>query len=1239
MRRFIVGVCLALAGCGDDILAPPPPDAPMVDAAADRIAIDSPAIDAPAIDAPDVDAMADAMADAAPDAYVPRCGDGVWDPAAGELCDTGILGGAGVCPTSCDDGDPCTTDTLVGANTCQAHCTFTPITAIGPADGCCPSGANSGTDPDCPATCGNGVVDTGELCDTGITSGTGACPTSCTPTSVCFDATLISGGTCQAHCSQMPVPNRSCSDGNACNGAEVCDTQGVCRPGTPPNCDDGNVCTTDSCNNASGCVHAPAPSTTLCRPSAGPCDVAENCDGLTTACPADQLAPATMVCRPAAGVCDIAEMCSGFSAACPADQLEPSSFVCRPSAGTCDVAEHCTGSAVNCPADGFAPATMVCRPSAGACDVAENCTGSSASCPADGFAPSTTVCRPSAGACDIAENCSGTAAACPADAFQPSTTVCRPSAGVCDVAENCTGTAAACPADAFQPSTLVCRPSAGVCDVAENCTGTAAACPADGFAAAGTSCGASTCLTGQVCSGSSASCPAGNPRTISAANSVSFGTTHCLTLTTGALAGIEVDLKDQASAAITGATLTLAVSAPSLTFGNGTFVENNTGAMVEGTGASQGRYYLTLRAPTSGTGATITVTASATWSACGQNTPVQVAMLTVNVAAPNGFNTAASGGGVAGCPAVNNLRVRVVQQESASTQIAANVLVGGSANAAAFYATMADYVNGNPRSAPNFVTNAASGSVEFHDFDPAGPLTAPPVITAIDNAGARAYLTTYEIDASDQVLPLTLLTAAPATYNYTEQTTGTVTGAAVTGSCSDVQLGIGAGDLPLDFFGTFDTTQVFGRNQCVPAVNTSPPAMPGNFWVPQQNAGAFCLGRLGEGQWLMSLSGTGRVMSMPFGTVPLATAQSLNYAAILEQFTFTNLAYHTGIGGAAANVNTNFGDTFPSSLTVNGVVRPPSGGTTPDMMAMTAGDLTGASPAGMGNLFFMAEKAVAYSQAAPTSLVVPFGTINGGPAAPSAFASVVALYLQDTARNPQPTADKINGTSARYFRSSPFAFGGGNATVALDGLLDIPSATANKNDLAFQWTNTTQGAFAPQYGSHELQIVTTSYPPQLSCETNRQALVTLRKTEWIVIKGFGTADPACAGSECFTLPTLPSGWPRAGDAALKLSGFDTRVGSGRTCTSVADCAAGESCTQVTVTPAASLCMTGNATQTMSWHMTLDRRQGSAFSPTNFAFGVRQAQVTHVATNRIPLPQCKTNADCTSGTCQASGACR
>src|SRR5439155_26089412 len=37
----------------------------------------------------------------------------------------------------------------------------------------------------------------------------------------------------------------SCSDGNVCNGAEVCQA-GSCQPGTALNCGDGNACTTDT---------------------------------------------------------------------------------------------------------------------------------------------------------------------------------------------------------------------------------------------------------------------------------------------------------------------------------------------------------------------------------------------------------------------------------------------------------------------------------------------------------------------------------------------------------------------------------------------------------------------------------------------------------------------------------------------------------------------------------------------------------------------------------------------------------------------------------------------------------------------------------------------------------------------------------------------------------------------------------------------------------------------------------
>jgi hypothetical protein len=64
-------------------------------------------------------------------------------------------------------------------------------------------------------------------------------------------------------------------------------------------------------------------------------------------------------------------------AVCERDAFAPTSTVCRPAAGACDVAENCTGVDAECPPDRFASAGEVCRASTSveACDPAERCTG------------------------------------------------------------------------------------------------------------------------------------------------------------------------------------------------------------------------------------------------------------------------------------------------------------------------------------------------------------------------------------------------------------------------------------------------------------------------------------------------------------------------------------------------------------------------------------------------------------------------------------------------------------------------------------------------------------------------------------------------------------------------------------------------------------------------------------------------------------------------------------------------
>ena len=228
-----------------------------------------------------------------------------------------------------------------------------------------------------------------------------------------------------------------------------------CHTAVPAeNCNDGNVCTVDSCNPAIGCVATPGNGGTTCRASAGACDVAETCTGSSAACPADGFLSGNE-CRASGGICDVAESCSGAGAACPADGFVTGGTECRGSAGACDPAEACTGSSAACPADLLAGSSTICRGAVGTCDYAENCTGSSPTCPADLIVNPGTECRASGGICDVPESCDGLVGTCPADVFQPSSYECRASTATCDPAENCTGSSASCPADAANQSAPV----------------------------------------------------------------------------------------------------------------------------------------------------------------------------------------------------------------------------------------------------------------------------------------------------------------------------------------------------------------------------------------------------------------------------------------------------------------------------------------------------------------------------------------------------------------------------------------------------------------------------------------------------------------------------------------------------------------------------------------------------------------------------------------------------------------
>jgi hypothetical protein len=147
-------------------------------------------------------------------------------------------------------------------------------------DGCCPKGCTALTDSDCKptATCGNGVVDSGETCDIAIKPpAKGSCPTSCNDGNACtIDAfsgsgctlsciyktivscSLKSDGCCPKGCTVLTDSDckltKLCGNGVVDSG-ETCDIaiQPPAKGACPTSCDDQNPCTLDS-STGSACT-------------------------------------------------------------------------------------------------------------------------------------------------------------------------------------------------------------------------------------------------------------------------------------------------------------------------------------------------------------------------------------------------------------------------------------------------------------------------------------------------------------------------------------------------------------------------------------------------------------------------------------------------------------------------------------------------------------------------------------------------------------------------------------------------------------------------------------------------------------------------------------------------------------------------------------------------------------------------------------------------------------------------
>jgi len=239
----------------------------------------------------------------------------------------------GGCSISCDDGNPCTVDTCVAG-----ACVHTPVD--------CSKFTNA--------------------CNVGV----------------------CSGGTCSA---QPTNEGGACLSGDLCTTDDTC-ASGVCVPGPAVDCDDGDVCTADSCDATSGaCINAKI----------------DGCCHDNTECP-ENLVCVDNVCvdnpnpECAGANCSTFIPCSSSNPDCVCGTTEAGGGFCVPGSTGCAGLTDCTNGQSDCAVD------EVC--------LVGTCCGNNVCVPLDlnGSCPADTGAKNSAGITEVTECTPGTIA-CPSE--------------------------------------------------------------------------------------------------------------------------------------------------------------------------------------------------------------------------------------------------------------------------------------------------------------------------------------------------------------------------------------------------------------------------------------------------------------------------------------------------------------------------------------------------------------------------------------------------------------------------------------------------------------------------------------------------------------------------------------------------------------------------------------------------------------------------------------------------------
>eukprot|EP01132_Coremiostelium_polycephalum_P006198 gene6198-7720_t len=246
------------------------------------------------------------------------CDDG--DPCTEDSCDPDV--GCKYIPKNCNTGDKCVkqycsagvckSDPIANCTDCDCPHTKCQIIKCKPVSGC--DITNVTVDDGNPCTTDSCDPNTGDIVRT---------PVECDHSDKCVNNYCDSTtGKCKS------VPALDCNDNNLCT-TDSC-SNGTCV-NTPISCDDSDPCTVDSCDSKTGCVHTPK----VCEDPT-PCDVgyceAGECKSKPREC------TTTDFCKVAQ--CDSKVGCITFNKTCVPDNPSCEKGVCNSEKQVCETKEY-----------------------------------------------------------------------------------------------------------------------------------------------------------------------------------------------------------------------------------------------------------------------------------------------------------------------------------------------------------------------------------------------------------------------------------------------------------------------------------------------------------------------------------------------------------------------------------------------------------------------------------------------------------------------------------------------------------------------------------------------------------------------------------------------------------------------------------------------------------------------------------------------------------------------------------